>query len=189
MTSYRNDLSSAHARIAQLEGELASVRGQRPVPSPPNAPAREPPTTLASVPLRSTWWSAERAESLLRVAILVWPIPVLLAAVVTYAVRFGATAPQWTVGELVPLERGSLLCAAASAFLMCLASLLRMRANGESTVAQRLLAVVAALVSAPLLVFAAFGLMEAGSIVLAVLGTAGAVIAGLVWLVNWIRGA
>jgi hypothetical protein len=175
MTTYRNELSSAHARIAQLEGELASVRGQRPTaPSPLPPSARSAPTS-------------ERKESLLRMAVLVWPIPVLLAAALTYAVRFGATAPTWTLVELVPLERGSLLCAAASAFLMALASLLRLRADGESTVAQRLLAVVAAIVSAPLLLFAAFALMEAGSIVLSVVGGAAGLILGLAWLVNWIR--
>jgi hypothetical protein len=174
MTHYRDDLSSAHARIAHLERALADAERKR------AAPEAEEEIHLPSL-------RGDSAPSSGRVRFWhAWPIPILFAAVATYAVRFGATLPT-SIAEFYPLERASLLCAAASALMMLLALVLRLRAAGASGPGQRLLAAVAALVSAPLLLAAALAIFRIGSIVLCVVAGVCAVIGAVVWLVSWIR--
>jgi len=181
MTAYRNDLSSAHARIAELERRLAEKEGVKP------AEDEDPPTLRAPrVETKKDDWTAEAKLSFTPIW-HAWPIPVLAIAVVTYLARFGTTLPSWNVDELVPLQRGSLLCAAVSAIVMAIAFVLRVRNDGDSSVGQRLLMILAAIVSAPLLIVGVLALFQIGSIILGIVGVGAAIIGAIAWLVSFVR--
>ena len=110
--TYRQELAAAHARIAQLEADaVGHVRGET-----------EPTAKKASVApnaARGWWWP--------------WPFFVFSAVVLTYAFRFGMTLPAaLSVGELVPLERGNLLCAIVASMFMVIKKLGVSNARGTT---------------------------------------------------------
>jgi len=178
--TYRQDLAAAHGRIAHLEQELAARDREAPgAPSPaPTTEAEPAPPIDASSDTPYTLPSRWRA----------WPLLPLVASTVAYGIRFDRSTPiELTYAALEPFGRVSLLCVMIGSFLMTLAWMTR-PVDGSSSIAQRLLTVVAIAINAPLVVIGGFYLLEVGSVVLGVVVCVAMGLGALWSLIKWIAG-
>jgi hypothetical protein len=185
--TYRENLPTAYRKIAELEARLASREAEltnlrthaRSLSTNASAPTygagpeenRDEPAATAPWP---TVLPARHA----------WPLPVTAALVVTYLVRFGATAPS-SLMDLVPIERGSMLCAIAGSAILSARFFVR-RAAGESTAKDRLLLLLAGLVAAPFLIPVGFVAVSVGSTAFGVLATVATVAMGIYSVIKWV---
>jgi hypothetical protein len=187
--NYRQDLAAAHGRIDQLQGELvakeallaararAALEEAKTVESAESAVSSATETAAKPAPENKSateWWHA-------------WPAFLLIALASTYLIRFGTTLPSGSVfDELVPFGRGFLLSGIACSALMFFAYLLRARAEGRSTIGQRLLTALALLVGAPFVIVAGLVALEVASGILTVVMLVALPIGAAIGLVRWI---
>ena len=153
MEPFRDELEAAHARIAQLERELAEAR-KPPAPPPPQAAAEQAAPEPAA-PARVEWWES-------------WPALVLVASAVLYLVMFGATRPDDLFADVTSgdawFTRGRILLVAVSA--ACALGDVAIRAvSGRRGAIGRLMLIAAAIAVAPVAIPVAVGLLTIGSVV------------------------
>ena len=169
--SYRDDLYQAHRRIQQLEQELHEERAKtRQLVELVSGARRD----HAVYP---RWAPAERRLPLWEW----WPALVACAGIVGYLMAFGAVPPESPWASSMPYD-WAILSAVAGAAIYSLDVLVRWRNGGARSMIDRLILVVAVIVSLPALALAVFGFGP----VLGFLTAVGVVVGALVSLVRWI---
>jgi hypothetical protein len=194
--NYRQDLAAAHGRIHQLEQALlakeaalrhrtdtsddapstdgSAIDATSPDTTTPDATTPDATTPDEPTPLR--WWHA-------------WPPFALVALASTYLILFGLTMPRGQFfEEIAPLQRGFFLSGVIGSALMAVAYVLRARAEGRSTIGQRLLMALAAATAAPFVIVSGFFVFEAASILVSVVALGAMVLGGLYHGVTWVLG-
>src|SRR6185436_11750731 len=120
--TYRRELESAHARIAELERQIAE-RDKKDLP-PPAAPPLPPKTPTRTFDP----WAFLHA----------WPLVSLVGALGAYGIAFGTSLP-WGLSADADLWRAGLLMTAAGSALMTIRLVLWLRNDRASSPVQRLL--------------------------------------------------
>jgi hypothetical protein len=196
--TYRENLPTAYRKIAELESrlalreaELVTLRAHASTDERSRASTDErsrsgdaSPTcegktdeTRSDPPPMGSWSKVLPAPH-------AWPLPLTAILAVTYLVRFGATAPS-SVMDLVPIERGSMLCAIAGSAILSARYFVR-RAAGRSTAKDRRLLLLAGLVATPFLIPMGIVAVSVGSTALGVLATVATVVMGIYSAIKWV---
>jgi hypothetical protein len=175
MTAYRNDLLSAHQRIAELERALrerekTATTGSTDEPVEPGEQRNSTTPAIEPEPFVLSGWHA-------------WPLVPLVALVVVRAVR-----PSLGGGvEDVLVHPTTITCAIASVVLYLGSTLLKAHA-GRSTVLSRIVVAVAIAVGLPWLLPAGIAAMHLGGILMGAIGVVFAVVGGVAFVYRWIAG-
>ncbi len=176
MNAYRHDLAAAQSRIVHLERELlerdAAIERLR--APPPAMPA----PTLVSAPMaekasngsmtRMRWWHA-------------WPALACVGTAILYGAVVGAGMPR-NLPEL------ALAGGVVGSGLYSVVTVMRARAGGRSSVAQRLLTLLAGILAGPLALALGFLLMPFVGMAFGIGAIASGAYGACVALVEWIAG-
>jgi len=156
MTTYRHDLGAAHTRISHLERELADknatiarLRTSRAEADMGATESDEAPSSSPNEASAALMTTATTATTTPPAVWDAWPVALLTIDAVVYLAWHGASRPTDAVSLLLVLG-------AAGFVVLSLGKLLRVRAGGRSSVAQRLLAVLGYALALPLALAVAF---------------------------------